>query len=175
MGTTDATPAVLDELDAGERSVVLDRLLADHPDLRPEAEALARETLDDVDEDAVAHEVVEIYRDIEIQRIGERVGPRRGRGYIDEHEAAWELLEEALQPFLGQIARRARSGFTDAARRYAAGVLSGLGKLRADADPDSVFGWGPPEEAADSLGWSVRHAAEEVGVPLPDPSPGTEY
>lgn len=44
MGTTDATPAVLDGLDAGERSVVLDRLLADHPDLRPEAEALARET-----------------------------------------------------------------------------------------------------------------------------------
>lgn len=39
-------------------------------------------------------------------------------------------------------------------------------------EPVSVFGWGPPEEAAESLGWSVRHAAEQIGAQLPDPSLG---
>lgn len=159
---------VLDELDPYERSVVLDGLLADHPELRGEADALARDVLNDVDEDAVAGEVVDVYEGMEMQRIGERMGPRRGRGYVDENEAAWELLEEALEPFLQQIHRRGRLGFDGAAGRYAVGVLAGLDELRTCADQDTVFGWGPAEDTAIDLGWSVRRAAEQVGVGMPD-------
>ena len=143
-------------------------LLALQPGLRPTAEALARKALDAVDEDAVADQVVAAYRGMELGRIGQRMGPRRGRGYVDENEAAWELLEEALEPFLAQISRRGRLGFTDAARRYATAVLAGLDELAERTDPDIVFAWGPPEDAADSLGWSVRHTAAQAGVTIPE-------
>jgi hypothetical protein len=168
MGVDQAAPDVLGGLEPHERSQVLAGLLALHPELRPEAEELARVALDAVDEDAVADQVVTTYRGMELRRIGERMGPRRGRGYVDENEAAWELLEEALEPFLAQISRRATLGFTDAARRYATAVLAGLDELSERTDPVIVFAWGPPEQAADSLGWSVRHTAAQAGVTLPD-------
>lgn len=174
MSTTPEWSAVLDALDPAERSAVLDRLLADHPQLRSQAETLGRTVLADVDEDAVTDAVVEVYCGIEIGRIGDRMGRRRGRGYVDENEAAWELLEEALEPFLAQVLRRGRAGFMDAAQRYAAAVLTGLDHLRTHAEPDSVFGWGPAEEAAESLGDSVRDAAAQAGAPLPDPSAGEQ-
>ncbi|CAN5905770.1 hypothetical protein BH23ACT10_BH23ACT10_19740 [soil metagenome] len=160
-------------LDATERAAILDTLLADHPDLVRRAEALARQVLDDVDEDAVAAEVVKVYLGMEIQRIGDRMGRQLGGGYVDENEAAWALLEEALEPFLTQITRRGRLGFTDTARRYATGVLAGLDDLRTDAGEDTVFGWASPDETADELGWSVRHAAEQAGAHVPDQT-GTE-
>jgi hypothetical protein len=168
MGTDRAVTDVLSGLEPVERSRVLAGLLALHPDLRPAAEELARAALDAVDEDAVADEVVTAYLDMELGRIGERMGPRRGRGYVDETEAAWELLEEALEPFLAQISRRGRLGFTDAARRYAAGVLAGLDELSERTDPDVVFAWGPPEEAAVELADSIRAAAVRAGVTMPE-------
>lgn len=168
MGTNHATSEVLGGLEPDERARVLAGLLTMHPGIRPDAEALARQAIDDVDEDAVADQVVTAYRAIELRSIGERMGPRRGWGYVDETDAAWELLEEALEPFLAQISRRGRLGFTAAAGRYATGVLDGLDELRARADRESVFAWGPPEEAAEALGWSVRHTAAQVGVTVPD-------
>jgi hypothetical protein len=167
MGVNQAVPDVLDGLEPEECSRVLAGLLALHPDLRPAAEELARTALDAVDEDAVADEVIAAYHGMELRRIGERMGPRRGRGYVDETEAAWELLEEALEPFLAQISRLGGLGFTDAAGRCAQGVLAGLDELRECTDPDIVFAWGPPEDAAAELAESVHATAERVRVTIP--------
>ena len=171
MGGTQSM--VLEGLRSRERSLVLDRLLADHPDLQAEAETHAREVLSTVDQKDVADHVVEVYLGMDIHLIGSRVGPRQGRGYVDENEAAWELLEDALEPFIQEITRRARLGFPDAAKQYAAGVLAGLDELRGRAGQDTVFRWGPADEAAAELGWSVRKAVEQIGARPPEPSTET--
>jgi hypothetical protein len=168
MGTDHAVPDVLGGLESDECWRVLRGLLASHPRLRPHAESLAKQALDDVDQDAVANQVVAAYRGMDIRSIGERMGRRLGRGFVDENEAAWELIEEVFEPFLAQISRRGRLGAAAAAGRYARGVLDGLDVLRRRTEPNSVFAWGPPEEAAESLGWNVHHTAAQVGVTVPE-------
>lgn len=77
-GTDHAVADVLGRLELDERSRVLSCLLAPHPHLRPHAESLAKQVLDDVDEDTVADQVVAAYRGMDVRRIGERMGRRLG-------------------------------------------------------------------------------------------------
>ena len=67
-------------------------------------------------------------RDIE-ERNGQ-AGDRPGRGYVDPGEAADEILDEALGPFLEDLERRARLGMSSAAAELAAGILLGLYRCR---------------------------------------------
>lgn len=62
------------ELSPEKRTVVLDRLLASHPDLREEAEAIASDMLQVVDPSPVADEVVEAFQRMDFQLIGTRAG-----------------------------------------------------------------------------------------------------
>jgi hypothetical protein len=45
-----------------------------------------------------------------LDALGARVGRVRGRGYVHETDAAWELVEEAIEPFRSDIERRAALG-----------------------------------------------------------------
>lgn len=96
--------------------------------------------LRDVDRQDVSREVVDINLDVEFTEIGARMGRVPG-GYVDEHEARWQMLEELLDPFLEDIARRWRLGFENAAIELAVGVLHGLYELR-EADEHTLIGWG---------------------------------
>ena len=50
-----------------------------------------------------------------IEELNTRAGSRPGRGYVHPAEAADEILDEALQPFLDDLQRRARFGMRSAA------------------------------------------------------------
>jgi DNA-binding transcriptional regulator YdaS (Cro superfamily) len=59
---------LLDELQPGEAALVLRRLLAGHPELVPEAEAISRSTLGGVSLESVASEVEDAVRQFAQQR-----------------------------------------------------------------------------------------------------------
>jgi hypothetical protein len=52
-------------------------------------------------------------------------------GYVDPGQAADEILDEALQPFLDDPARRGELGMMPAAVELAVGILQGLYRCRA--------------------------------------------
>lgn len=111
--------------------------------------------LADVDPEAVADDVVAIYLGQSYLDIGSRVGRQPHGGYVDETEAQWELLEEALAPFMRQFVRLAGLGMADAAHEQAAGVVAGLDRLRAVADQETLIGWGELEDHACELAQTV--------------------
>lgn len=124
---------------SGESGAVLAALLAARPDLRDHAEQLARAQLTDVDPDAVAAEVVDVYLDQSVLDIGGgRAGRQRHRGYVHEADAQWELLEEALEPFLAEIDRLGGLGMHEAATNLARGTLARLDEDQASAGPAIV-------------------------------------
>lgn len=166
MATHDQHPT-LDQLATDERGVVLDALLAVHPDLRDEAERLAIDLLTDVDGDAVRAEVIETYLDQSYLDIADRVGRQPGRGYVHETDAQWELLNEALDPFEHQLVRLARLGFATDAQEVAVGVLAGLHELRKVADEQTLIGWGPLEDHTRELAQSVLHTCRRADVDVP--------
>src|SRR5512144_1143585 len=99
------TPA-LKAMTNAEKGELLDALLTDQPTLRDRVEALAAARMSAGDRGAVAEEVESVLRGLHIDQLNGRAGYRCGVRYVDPGEAADELLDEALQPFLDDLARR---------------------------------------------------------------------
>ena len=116
--------SALDTLSAAEKAAVLDELLAARPDLRELAEAYAAQVMTDADRAAVADDVEDALQGLGIEELNTRAGYRPGRGYVHPAEAADEILDEALQPFLDDLQRRAGLGMRPAAVELAAGSCS---------------------------------------------------
>lgn len=161
---TSATPN-LDQLQPTERSQVLSELIAAHPDLRLEAERIARGLLAEVDADEVANFIEWQLREADLDQLASRAGRVRG-GYVHENEAAAEILEELLQPELDDLARRARLGLEDAASQLALGLLQGLASCREGVEAGTVLAYAGPD-VTDDLAWSVRRAVVEWKISLP--------
>ena len=92
--------SALDTLSAAEKATVLDELLAARPDLRELAQSLRCKVTTDADRAAVADDVEDALQDLGIEELNTRAGYRPGRGYVHPAEAADEILDEVLQPFL---------------------------------------------------------------------------
>ena len=61
----------------------------------------------DAGRSAVADDVESVLKWLDINELNTRAGHRPGFGYVDPAEAADEILDEALQPFLDDLQRRA--------------------------------------------------------------------
>lgn len=158
------TASALGALSAHEKATVLDALLAARPDLRKLAETYAARLMSDEARSAVAGDVEDALRGLDIEELNGQAGYRPGRGYVDPGEAADEILDEALNPFLGDIERRAKLGMRSAAVELAAGILLGLYECR-DGGSETLLEYSPDyaaERAAD-----VVSRCAKLGIELP--------
>lgn len=143
---------ILERLSGVEAASILNRLLDRHPELRSEAETLAAEALSDISLWAVAEEVEWAVLQFDYDDLNGRAG-RHSWGYVEPAEAAWELLEEAVQPFIDDMRRLLELGLEEQARELCQGILLGLYRVRDNSDND-ILNWAPdfpPEEAGDAL------------------------
>jgi hypothetical protein len=140
--------ASLDELQPGEAALVLRRLLAGHPELLSEAEEISRSMLGDVSFESIASEVEDSIRQLDLDDLNGRAG-RHSWGYTEPTEAAWELLEEAVEPFVEDMKRHLGLGLNEEAFEICKGIVLGLYQCR-NASGDEFLGWAEdfPAEAA---------------------------
>ena len=160
------TPA-LKAMTAAEKGELLDALLTDQPALRDRVEALAAARMSAGDRGAIAEEVESALRSLDIDQLNGRAGYRRGVGYVEPGEAADELLDEALLPFLDDMTRRGTLGMTTAAAECAVGILDGLYRCR-DGGSESLLEYTPDygiERASDVV---ARCRALGVDLPVDD-------
>lgn len=157
-----ATPA-LDALSGAEHTCVLAELLTSHPELRSEADDAARRLLGDASIEVVAASVICALDELPLDALAMRSGRIRGRGYVHETEAAWDLLQEAIEPFLADLRRRAGLGL-DAAAGVAAGIVAGLYQCREPADGTVVAYAGP--DSLSEFADEVMSEASKLGVVL---------
>ncbi|MGI8807714.1 MAG: hypothetical protein ACR2KK_07730 [Acidimicrobiales bacterium] len=148
-----------------EHATVLAQLLASHPDLRPEAEQLAVALLGTDTIDGVADDVAWALGAIPLEDLAARSGRVRGRGYVHENEAAYDLLSEAVEPFLADVRRRAVLGLVDAAVAITTGIVAGLYQSRAPED-GTVLGFAGADTISELADDAFRNACEH-GVPIP--------
>ena len=154
----------LDTLSAAEKAAVLDELLTARPDLREPAEAYAVGLMKNAGRSAVADDVESALRWLDIEELNTRAGYRPGFGYVDPSEAADEILDEALQPFLDDLQRRAGLGMASAATEVAAGILLGLYSCR-NGDSETLLEYAP-DYAAERASAVVSDCAK-LGIELP--------
>ncbi len=106
-------------------------LLANHPEIEEEAAELALSLLQGTSFDAVADDVDEAVRSLGIEELYAGAG-ERAWGYFEPADAAWQVLEEKIQPFLEEIRRRAALGLNDEVLEFTKGVV--LGFYRVDVE-----------------------------------------
>lgn len=130
---------MLDRLNPREAATVLRRLLAAHPDLVAEAEQIAISLLGEVSFESVAGEVEYAVSSLDLDDLNSRAGSHAW-GYTEPSEAAWELLEEAVAPFLEDMQRQIELGLETEALEICKGVVLGLYRLRKDTKGDGLIG-----------------------------------
>src|SRR5512136_877160 len=81
-----------------DEAAVLRHLLEVHPDLSSEAEEMVRSLLHQVDYEGVAAEIEDEIRALDYEVLNARAGSH-ALGYVKPSEAAWEILEETVEPF----------------------------------------------------------------------------
>jgi hypothetical protein len=150
---------VLARLQADEAAGVLQALIARHPELVGEAEQLSRVAVTEVNVEAVAAAVEDTVLALDLDDLNARAGRQRW-GYVEPTEAAWALLEEALEPFLDEMRRRIELGFEGAAVETCHGIVLGLYRCRGQTT-DKVLGWAedfPGEAAGEAVGTLTRQS-----------------
>jgi len=120
---------VLDRLEPWEAQAVLRRLLAAHPNLGIEAEQISKSLLGEISLEIVADDVADAIRSLSLDDLNGRAG-RHSWGYVEPSEAAWELLEEAVNPFLEDMKRRMGLGLEAETLEVCKGILLGLYSAR---------------------------------------------
>lgn len=129
--------------DDGERSAVLAALIAGDPALASRAQAIAQAHLEAVDVAVIIDRVTTTLLSLDQDDLASRAGKTR-YGYIEPTEAAWQLLEEALEPWLEDIRRRAHLGLDDAAQQLGSAVIQALEQLAEPTHGDwLLLGWAP--------------------------------
>jgi hypothetical protein len=127
---TSRPTSALAALTGNEKATVFDELLAIRPDLRELAETHAARLISNEDRSAVAGDVEYALLSRDIEELNSRAGYQPGQGYVHPVEAAPEILDEELEPFLRDLERRAKLGMKTAAVELAVGILLGLYECR---------------------------------------------
>lgn len=143
---------------------MLDELVAADPELADRAERAARAWLAQVDIDDVANVVAAAVLALDQEDLVGRAGRTR-YGYVEPTEAAWSLLEAAVEPWLEDITRQLGLGHVEAARRLGVGVLQALESLDGHRrNDDLLVSWAPdfPDETADRVVRLLREAGIEL-------------
>jgi hypothetical protein len=148
---------LLDRLKSGEAATVLGRLLKEHPDLSIEADGIARSLLHQVEYEDVAAEIEDEIRALDYEDLNTRAGSHEW-GYVEPSEAAWEILEETVEPVLDDMKRHIELGLEAEALEICRGLVLGLYRL-SEREGGDVLGWAPdfPAEAAGNalVSWYV--------------------
>jgi hypothetical protein len=145
---------LLGSLQPGEAALVLERLIAAHPQLREEAEQIARSVLGAVSFESIADEVEGALRGFDLDDLNQRAGAHSW-GYTEPTEAAWEMLAEAVEPFVEDMKRRLKLGHAAEALETCKGILLGLYQIRS-------------EDHDEFLGWAADFPSDQAGVVLAD-------
>ena len=138
----------LSHLESHEGDAVLRELLKRHPELQQEAEEMAESTISDVSVEGIAQDVSDSVLGVDLDDLNDRAG-KHSWGYVEPSEAAWELLEEAVEDIIEDMKRRKGAGSGAAAEKICRGMVLGLYKVR-NTHNDGAMGWAPdfPAETA---------------------------
>jgi hypothetical protein len=156
--------SALAELGSTEKAAVLDELLRSRPELRTEAERVAREYLIDTDVERVAEAVAWELQHLSSDELVGRAGKHRW-GYVEPTEAAWELLEEAVGTFDRELERLIKLDMIGPAVDTALGAIGGLYRCRGCEDGDVLLSWAP-DFPLEHAGWVVDNLAK-AGIEPP--------
>jgi len=114
-----------------EAVVVLNELVKD-PEIRKRAEEIAFAVVSDVDIDTVAEDVFCELDSIAVEDVWDHSGAT-GDGYVDPGEYAWQLFEDALEPFVQHLHKCQELSLVEQAKHQCMGILKGVWRFEKES------------------------------------------
>ena len=115
----------IQSLSTDEAAQVLKSLLDEDPLLTKRIYDMAVRVADNVDVETIKNHVFSELDSLDMDDLNGRAGRTR-YGYVGPDEAAWELFEEALDPFIDEMKKNQRRALPDTAKAYCIGIIKGL-------------------------------------------------
>jgi hypothetical protein len=122
-------------LSADDASKVLKGLLEDYPLLTKKIYDAAMKVASGVDSDTIRGKVFCELDMLDMNDLSGRAGKTR-YGYVEPHDAAWELFEEALAPFIDEMKKNQQRALPATAKAYCIGIIKGLRQYEKDSRSD---------------------------------------
>jgi hypothetical protein len=140
------TPNYLDSISPTDALQILKLMAQRDVEIRKKIDAAAREVLTDIDKDAVASEVQMELEFLNVEEVWDRAGSTRD-GYVEPGDAAWELVEEALHPFMEELAKYKKLSMIKEADLLSMGIMKGIYQFSKESTTEfKDWAVGAPEE-----------------------------
>jgi hypothetical protein len=125
----------IENLNADEALQVLKDLLKDAPDLTKIIYDTAMKVAVNVDVDEIMEDVFAKLDRLDTDALNGRAGRTR-YGYVEPYDAAWEIFEETLYPFINEMKKNQQRALPLAAKTYCIGIIKGLWKYEEESISD---------------------------------------
>jgi hypothetical protein len=140
---------------SGSDALAIIKILSDrNPKLAHEIDAIARELLSHVNIDDVAANVQMELEYLDVEDVWNKSGATSS-GYVDPGDAAWEMFEEALEPFRREMDKYKQLSMLKEAELTCQGILKGI----------YLF---DQESATEYKNWAIDAPGEYFGMILGD-------
>jgi len=126
---------LIQSLNVDEAARVLKGLLDEDPSLTKKTYDIAVRVASKIDSETVKNQVFSALDRLDMDDLNGRAGRTR-YGYVEPGEAAWELFEEALDPFIEEMKNNQRRALPAVAKAYCIGIIKGLLSYRESSSSD---------------------------------------
>jgi len=130
---------IFDVISSDDAFDILRLLAREDQKIAKRIEQIAIEYLEDVDIEDVAFEVYFALDCIEVEDVWDNSGNTRD-GYVDPTEMAWQIFEDALDPFCEELRKCQRLLLYAEAKKHCLGILDGIYKFEKES-PSEYKDW----------------------------------
>jgi len=120
------------EISADDAFAILSRLAKEDPKIANRIEQIAMDYLSDVNSEDIASQVYFDLDSIKVEELWDRSGRTRN-GYVEPDEMAFQMFEEALEPFLDEMKKYQNLSMFAEAKDYCIGILKGICRFEKDS------------------------------------------
>ena len=143
-------PVLIDSLTAGDALAVLAKLSRAGGKIGEAVNVAITEYLQAVDSDEIARDVFDTLDAIAVEDVWDRSG-RTSHGYTEPAQAAVDVFEEALEPFVAKLKEYLKLEMYAQADEYCMGVLQGI--YAFDHDSESEYKDWAVDVPGESFAW----------------------
>ena len=119
---------IFDAISTDDAFHILRILANDEPKIAKRIEEIAEKSLWDVDVEDIAEDVYFDLNSLAVEDVWDNSGGTRD-GYVDPTEYAWEMFEEALEPYMEDIEKYQKLSMPAGAKNCCMGILKGIYKF----------------------------------------------
>jgi len=123
---------VLDDVSTEHAYEILKRLADEDAKISKRIQELALEYLTGVDPDDIAEDVFYDLDILDVEDVWKNSGSTRD-GYVDPYELAFEMFEEALEPYIDDLKKCQNLSMDEEAKLHCMGILKGIDMFEREA------------------------------------------